>query len=103
MYPFGFDAKNQRPELLIESELSYATGTQVHVQFAENEAVYAGEIMGYNPNGVVQQDAKKSYSVIIFTEMNNAQMYRDVDEDMIRYRIIGKPTEENKPASFGES
>lgn len=74
-------------QLLAESQLAYATGTPVDVQFSKNEAIQEGEIMGYKLGwGTGSLNEAKLYTLKVLTYKNIAQMYEDVHEDMITYR-----------------
>jgi hypothetical protein len=72
------------PELLTEQQLAYAAGTPINVQFNQSGEVFEGEIVGYTVG--TRQAQVKTYTVILFTDNNDAQMFDNVSCDIIKYR-----------------
>lgn len=82
-------------EMLTESQLAYASGTPVCVQFSEREAVQDGEIVGCK----VDLEDVKMYSVQLSMYKNIAQLYEDVHESMITHRKLSKKVEASAAAA----
>jgi hypothetical protein len=82
VYELASLGNESKSHLLRESDLSFATGTPVNVQFPEGDTAYEGEITGCS----LSSDQTRLYSVLLFTENNTAQIYDNVVGDMIRYR-----------------
>lgn len=81
--------------MLTESQLAYASGTPVCVQFSEREAVQDGEIVGCK----VDLEDVKMYSVQLSMYKNIAQLYEDVHESMITHRKLSKKVEASAAAA----